>query len=76
MPRFPMLPCCPVGARLDGVRDRGHKVCIYQSQPIDRLVLFVVGVFYRRVVGNLNGIKWDDHERKASLGLKVREGGR
>jgi len=43
----------------------------YQSYSIDRLVLFVVRILGRRIVGNLNRIKWGDHERNASPGRGV-----
>jgi len=47
----------------------------YQSYPIDRLVLFVIRVFDWGVVGDLDRIKRDDHEREASPGRGVREDG-
>ena len=47
----------------------------YQSYPINRLVLFVIRVFDWGVVGDLNRIKRDDHEREASPGRGVREDG-
>lgn len=47
----------------------------YQSYPIDRPVLFVIRVFDWGVVGDLNRIKRDDHEREASPGRGVREDG-
>jgi len=47
----------------------------HQSRTIDRLVLFVVRVFGRMVIGDLDGIERDDHGRDVPLGLRVREGG-
>jgi len=58
-----------------GIRWMATSV-IYQNYSINRLVLFVVRIFGRWVVGNLNGIKWDDHGGNTRWTLGVREDGR
>lgn len=44
------------------------RIMRYRCSPVDRFVLVVIRIFGRRVVGNLDRIEFDDHEKKISPG--------